>query len=82
MKARDLHNACKEFDQLQDEEKVLTNKLQEMDAHPPSDVYLSSRDRQVLIPSLFLSDLPKNIMHAVFGPSINLIIYNVDETVT
>jgi hypothetical protein len=47
MKARDLHNACKEFDQLQDEEKVLTNKLQEMDAHPPSDVYLSSRDRQV-----------------------------------
>ncbi len=24
----------------------------------------------------------KNIMHAVFGPSINLIIYNVDETVT
>ena len=47
MKARDLHNACKEFDVLQEEEKNLSLKLQEMDAHPPSDVYLSSRDRQV-----------------------------------
>ena len=27
---------------------MLTRKLQEMDAHPPSDVYLSSRDRQII----------------------------------
>ena len=47
-KARDLRNACKEFEKLEEEEKVLTRKLQEMDAHPPSDVYLSSRDRQII----------------------------------
>ena len=47
-KARDLSNACKEFDRLKEEEKSLTKKLQEMDAHPPSDVYLSSRDRQII----------------------------------
>merc|ERR1712218_23821 len=39
---------CKEFDRLKEEEKVLTKKLQELDAHPPSDVYLSSRDRQII----------------------------------
>jgi len=47
-KARDLNNACKEFDRLKEEEKSFTKKLQEMDAHPPSDVYLSSRDRQII----------------------------------
>ena len=47
-KARDLRNACAEFEKLEEEEKTLTRKLQEMDAHPPSDVYLSSRDRQII----------------------------------
>ncbi len=28
MKARELHNACKEFDALQEEEKSLTKTLQ------------------------------------------------------
>ena len=28
MKARELHNACKDFDALQDEEKSLTKTLQ------------------------------------------------------
>lgn len=47
-KSRELANACADFDALKDEEKTLTMKLQELDAHPPSDVYLSSRDRQII----------------------------------
>lgn len=31
-----------------EEEASVTKKLQEMDSHPPSDVYLSSRDRQII----------------------------------
>lgn len=42
-KQRDLNAACKEFDRLKEEENTLTKKLQELDARPPSDVYLSSR---------------------------------------
>ena len=61
MKARELNSACKEFDSLQEEEKSLTSKLQEMDAHPPSDVYLSSRDRQVKKTVFYvLSDLQRS----------------------
>ncbi len=33
---------------MAEEERGLTRKLQEMDSHPPSDVYLSSRDRQII----------------------------------
>ena len=33
---------------MAEEEKTLISKLQEMDANPPSDVYLSSRDRQIV----------------------------------
>ena len=47
-KQRDLNAACKEFDHLKEEETNLTKKLQELDARPPSDVYLSSRDRQII----------------------------------
>jgi len=43
-----LNAACKEFDRLKEEENTLTKKLQELDARPPSDVYLSSRDRQII----------------------------------
>ncbi|XP_011691505.1 PREDICTED: lysine-specific histone demethylase 1A [Wasmannia auropunctata] len=47
-KLRDLHNACKEWDQLSDQQKEIEAKLQELEASPPSDVYLSSKDRQIL----------------------------------
>lgn len=47
-KLRDLNAVCKEFDQLLEQQKEIEEKLQELEASPPSDVYLSSRDRQVL----------------------------------
>ncbi|XP_050446710.1 lysine-specific histone demethylase 1A [Cataglyphis hispanica] len=47
-KLRDLHNACKEWDQLSDQQREIEAKLQELEASPPSDVYLSSKDRQIL----------------------------------
>ena len=31
-----------------EEEKTLTKRLHELDSQPPSDVYLSSRDRQII----------------------------------
>ncbi|XP_046399072.1 lysine-specific histone demethylase 1A-like [Ischnura elegans] len=47
-KLRDLNNACREWDQLLEQQKEIEEKLQELEASPPSDVYLSSRDRQIL----------------------------------
>ncbi|XP_012272310.1 lysine-specific histone demethylase 1A [Orussus abietinus] len=47
-KLRDLHNACKEWDLLAEQQKEIEAKLQELEASPPSDVYLSSKDRQIL----------------------------------
>ncbi|XP_048512486.1 lysine-specific histone demethylase 1A isoform X2 [Athalia rosae] len=47
-KLRDLNNACKEWDQLAEQQKEIEAKLQELEAAPPSDVYLSSKDRQIL----------------------------------
>ncbi|XP_044593806.1 lysine-specific histone demethylase 1A [Cotesia glomerata] len=47
-KMRDLHYACKEWDQLAEQQKEIEAKLQELEASPPSDVYLSSKDRQIL----------------------------------
>ncbi|XP_063241674.1 lysine-specific histone demethylase 1A-like isoform X2 [Bacillus rossius redtenbacheri] len=47
-KLRDLSNACREWDQLLDQQKEIEGKLQDLEALPPSDVYLSSRDRQIL----------------------------------
>uniref|UniRef100_A0A2R5LNP7 Lysine-specific histone demethylase 1A n=1 Tax=Ornithodoros turicata TaxID=34597 RepID=A0A2R5LNP7_9ACAR len=43
-----LNTCCREWDQLHDQQKEIEEKLQELEASPPSDVYLSSRDRQVL----------------------------------
>ncbi|XP_017490597.1 PREDICTED: possible lysine-specific histone demethylase 1 isoform X3 [Rhagoletis zephyria] len=40
--------ACKEYDELIKEEEVLQAKLKEIESNPPSDVYLSSKDRQIL----------------------------------
>jgi lysine-specific histone demethylase 1 len=45
---RDLNAACRQWDQLTEAQKEIEEKLQELEASPPSDVYLSSRDRQVL----------------------------------
>ncbi|CAH1131611.1 unnamed protein product [Ceutorhynchus assimilis] len=45
---RDLNVLAKEWDQLKVEEKEVEAKLAELEASPPSDVYLSSRDRQIL----------------------------------
>lgn len=47
-KLRDLSHACREWDQLLEQQKEIEEKLQELEASPPSDVYLSSRDRQIL----------------------------------
>uniref|UniRef100_A0A8C6KXE6 Lysine-specific histone demethylase n=1 Tax=Nothobranchius furzeri TaxID=105023 RepID=A0A8C6KXE6_NOTFU len=47
-KHRDLTALCKEFDELAEMQVKLEEKLQELEANPPSDVYLSSRDRQIL----------------------------------
>ncbi|GLH00622.1 Lysine-specific histone demethylase 1A, partial [Gryllus bimaculatus] len=51
-KLRDLNNACREWDQLLEQQKEIEDKLQELEASPPRqvqiDVYLSSRDRQIL----------------------------------
>ncbi|XP_069080019.1 lysine-specific histone demethylase 1A isoform X3 [Pleurodeles waltl] len=47
-KHRDLTALCKEYDDLAEIQGKLEEKLQELEANPPSDVYLSSRDRQIL----------------------------------
>lgn len=48
VKLRELTNACKEWDQLEEQQKEIEDKLKELEAGTPSDVYLSSRDRQIL----------------------------------
>ncbi|TRY95102.1 hypothetical protein DNTS_016341, partial [Danionella cerebrum] len=47
-KHRDLTALCKEYDDLVEMQVKLEERLQELEANPPSDVYLSSRDRQIL----------------------------------
>uniref|UniRef100_A0AAY3ZUE8 Lysine-specific histone demethylase n=1 Tax=Denticeps clupeoides TaxID=299321 RepID=A0AAY3ZUE8_9TELE len=47
-KHRDLTALCKEYDELAELQVKLEERLQELEANPPSDVYLSSRDRQIL----------------------------------
>lgn len=41
-------NILQEWEQLVEQQKEIEGKLQELEASPPSDVYLSSRDRQIL----------------------------------
>ncbi|KAK4883403.1 hypothetical protein RN001_006722 [Aquatica leii] len=45
---RDLNSCAKQWDQLQEQAKEIEEKLKELESSPPSDVYLSSKDRQIL----------------------------------
>ncbi|XP_038077080.1 lysine-specific histone demethylase 1A-like isoform X2 [Patiria miniata] len=47
-KMRDLNAALKDYDVLVFNQKEVDEKMQELENNPPSDVYLSSRDRQIL----------------------------------
>ncbi|KAF6205456.1 hypothetical protein GE061_019629 [Apolygus lucorum] len=47
-KMRDLQNACKEFDQLVEQQNEIEQKIADLENSPPSDVYLSCQDRQIL----------------------------------
>lgn len=47
-KQRELMLTCKEFDHLCEQQQEIEEKMKELESSPPSDVYLSSRDRQVL----------------------------------
>ncbi|XP_005100139.1 lysine-specific histone demethylase 1A [Aplysia californica] len=47
-KLRDLNAAVKEYEQSTAKQKEIEDKLHELEANPPSDVYLSSRDRQIM----------------------------------
>ncbi|KAJ8979454.1 hypothetical protein NQ317_006768 [Molorchus minor] len=45
---KDLNALANEWDQLQEQAKEIETKLQELENSRPSDVYLSSKDRQIL----------------------------------
>lgn len=46
--ALEWSNSCKELEKLQATRESIENKLKELETNPPSDVYLSSNDRQIL----------------------------------
>ncbi|KAK9874784.1 hypothetical protein WA026_005590 [Henosepilachna vigintioctopunctata] len=45
---KDMNDYVKEWDQLQEQAREIEQKLKDLEASPPSDVYLSSKDRQIL----------------------------------
>ncbi|XP_048577779.1 lysine-specific histone demethylase 1A isoform X2 [Nematostella vectensis] len=47
-KQRDLNALCREYDEYNEKQQMLDERLEELENNPPSDVYLSSRDRQIL----------------------------------
>jgi len=47
-KHRDLLTLMKEYDTLEEQQKQLAAKIKDLEDNPPSDVYLSLRDRQIL----------------------------------
>ncbi|KAK7580778.1 hypothetical protein V9T40_001407, partial [Parthenolecanium corni] len=47
-KKREINLLCQEWEELKKQAEEFDAKLNDMEASPPSDVYLSSRDRQVL----------------------------------
>lgn len=48
LKSKELNSNFKEWDELIKQQKEIEQKLDNLETHPPSDVYLSSRDRQIL----------------------------------
>ncbi|KAK4336751.1 hypothetical protein RND71_043766 [Anisodus tanguticus] len=48
LKTKELLNACKQWDDLNEQQKEIEEKLENLEINPPNDVYLSSRDRQIL----------------------------------
>ncbi|KRT85676.1 FAD dependent oxidoreductase, partial [Oryctes borbonicus] len=45
---RDLNSCARDWDLLQEQSLEIEEKLKELESSPPSDVYLSSKDRQIL----------------------------------
>uniref|UniRef100_A0A3Q3WLC8 Lysine-specific histone demethylase n=1 Tax=Mola mola TaxID=94237 RepID=A0A3Q3WLC8_MOLML len=70
-KHRDLTALCKEYDELVEMQVKLEEKLQELEANPPSDVYLSSRDRQILDWHFF-----ETTYYVTLGRSLHLTVRN------
>ena len=48
LKTKELMSNCKEWDELVEQQKEIEQKLDSLESNPPSDVYLSTRDRQIL----------------------------------
>jgi len=48
VKTKELVSNCKEWDELIKQQNEIEQKLDSLEANPPSDVYLSTRDRQIL----------------------------------
>lgn len=48
LKNKELVSSCREWDTLVEQQKEIEQKLDNLEANPPSDVYLSTRDRQIL----------------------------------
>ena len=48
LKNKELMSNCKEWDELVEQQKEIEQKLDNLESNPPSDVYLSTRDRQIL----------------------------------
>nr|CAD7586100.1 unnamed protein product [Timema genevievae] len=70
---RDLNKACQEWDQLVEQQSEIESKLQSLESLPPSDVYLSSRDRQILDWHF------ANLEYANATPLTNLSLQNWDQ---
>nr|CAD7423366.1 unnamed protein product [Timema monikensis] len=70
---RDLNKSCQEWDLLMEQQSEIESKLQSLESLPPSDVYLSSRDRQILDWHF------ANLEYANATPLTNLSLQNWDQ---
>jgi len=48
LKTKELAAFCREWDELVEQQTEIEQKLDHLESNPPSDVYLSTRDRQIL----------------------------------
>lgn len=48
LKTKELVSSCREWDELVEQQREIEQKLDNLETNPPSDVYLSTRDRQIL----------------------------------